>query len=921
MASGSELIGRDSELSRLRELVDPPPAGSQVLVLLGEAGMGKTVLLAYAERQARSAGLRVLSAGGRESEQDLAFAGLHQLLRPVLDRVAALPDRQAGALLGALALSPDPVPPDALLTGLAVLTLLSLLAQDSPLLVLIDDAQWVDPASLDALAFAARRLESERLALLLAARAAAPPAGFERDYPELRLEPLSPQDAARLLDAQPHPPYGRAREQVLEQAAGNPMALIELARVIAADPAAGRRWTSEPLPPTRRLAAIITAQYRALPQPTRQALLLAAVADSPEVPEGVPGLTAGALAPAENAGLIRVDGAGIHFSHPLVRAAVYHAAPFAERATAHLKMADTLRGQPDRHAWHQAAAALEPDERVASLLEETAAQAQRRGGDAAAARALERAAELSPAKPDQARRLLAAGEVARHTGQSDWVQELAARVVALTTDPELRITARYLSGWALIWSNRHTGALPALISVAEQAPSRTPVIAWNAIALAATVAYHSGTPAGHQAVLATFNRMHEPPEPSADWAAGLADMIRLWIRASTDPFGKRAELIPSLRRLASGTVVSPGDVGAAAWLLDETDLAVRLLREDLSRVRDRGRYGPVLSALLWAYIDGGRWDETLTTARETADTAAAYKMDTIAASADLATATVLALRGDHDRVQPLITSALAKIDATADRATAARARHAAGIAALADGSYATAYARLRKLFDADGTPLHRHVSYLAIADLAAAAARAERHLEAQTLIERALAQVDPAPGPRLEQLAARARALVAGPTSAEAHFDKALADPAGDTWPFERAQLQLDYGEWLRRQRRINDAKPVLAAALGTLRSLGATPWIRRAEAELRACGVTTQAAATAPGALADLTPQQRQIVILASRGLTNGEIADRLFLSPRTVASHLYNSYPKLGIAGRHQLRDLIDQATDRPAAPPTSR
>jgi DNA-binding CsgD family transcriptional regulator len=918
LASGSELIGRDSELSRLRGLVDPPPADSRVLVLLGEAGLGKTVLLADAERQARSAGLRVLSAAGRESERDLAFAGLHQLLRPVLDRVAALPDRQARALIGALALSPDPVAPDALLTGLAVLTLLSLLAQDSPLLVLVDDAQWVDPASLDALAFAAPRLESERLALLLAARGAAPPAGFERGYPELRLEPLSTQDAARLLDAQPHPPHGRAREQVLEQAAGNPMALIELAKVIAADPASGRRWASEPLPPTQRVAAIITAQYRALPQATREALLLAAVADSPDVPAGVPGLTAGALVPAENAGLIQVDSAGIQFSHPLVRAAVYHAAPFAERAAAHLKIADTLRGQPDRYAWHLAAAALNPDERVAALLEETAAQAQRRGGLAAAARALERAAELSPGKPDQARRLLAAGQLARDTGQSDWVQELAARVLALTTDPELRITARYLSAWALIWSNRHTDALPALISVAEQAPSRLPV-AWSAIGLAATVAYHSGTPAGRQAVLATFNRMHEPPEPSAHWAADIADVIRLWIRVSTDPFGKRGELIPALR-LVSGTVEDQGSVGAEAWLLDETELAVRLLREDLSRVRGRGSYGPVLSALLWAYIDSGRWDETLVTARETADTAAAYKMDTIAASADLATATVLAMRGHHDRVQPLITSALAKVDATADRATAARARHAAGIAALAEGSYATAYARLRKLFDADGTPLHYHVSYLAIADLAAAAARAERHLEAQTLIERALAQVDPAPGPRLDQLAARARALLAEPATAEAHFGKALADPAGDAWPFERAQLQLDYGEWLRRQRRINDAKPVLAAALETLRRLDATPWIRRAEAELRACGVTAQAAATAPAALAELTAQQRQIVILASQGLTNGEIADRLFLSPRTVASHLYNSYPKLGIAGRHQLRDLVDQATDRPAAPPAS-
>jgi len=200
------------------------------------------------------------------------------------------------------------------------------------------------------------------------------------------------------------------------------------------------------------------------------------------------------------------------------------------------------------------------------------------------------------------------------------------------------------------------------------------------------------------------------------------------------------------------------------------------------------------------------------------------------------------------------------------------------------------------------------VSYLGIADLAAAAVRAERHLEARMLTGRALAQVELGHDPRLGQLAARARGLLADPAHAEAHFAMALSEPAGGTWPFERAQLQLDYGEWLRRQRRINDAKPVLAAALETFRRLGTAPWTRRAEAELRACGVTSQAAPV-PGALAGLTAQQREIVLLAGRGLTNAEIADRLFLSPRTVASHLYRSYPKLGIAGRHQLHELIAQ------------
>ena len=268
MATENELIGRDSELARLRGLVGTPPAESRQLLLLGGAGMGKSVLLADAERSARAAGLRVLQVTGRESEQDLAFAGLHQLLRPVLDRVAELPARQAKGLLGAFALSSDLTSADPLLIGIAVLTLLSRLSEDLPLVVVADDAQWLDGGSRGALAFAARRLDSEPVVLLLGARGHLPPPGFERDFPELVLQPLSTQDAGRLLDTLPHPPRGLAREQVISQAAGNPMVLIELSRILAADPAASRRWADEPLPPTERLAAAFAAQFRDLPGPT-----------------------------------------------------------------------------------------------------------------------------------------------------------------------------------------------------------------------------------------------------------------------------------------------------------------------------------------------------------------------------------------------------------------------------------------------------------------------------------------------------------------------------------------------------------------------------------------------------------------------------------------------------------------------------
>src|SRR6266436_309448 len=517
----ARIIGRDAGLARLRALVEPVPRASQVLLVTGEAGMGKTVLLADAADRARSADMRVLSVTGRESESKLAFAGLHQLLRPVLSSAARLPGRQAQALLSALGLAADPVSPDPLLVGVAVLTLLSDLSERCPVLVVADDAQWLDRSSLDALAFAGNRLDAERVVLLVGARGQVPPAGFDRGFPELHLEPLSAADAGLLLDGQPRPPRGRARAQVLAQAAGNPMALIELAKVVADDPAASRRWAAEPLPLTDRLSAVLTSRFATLPEQTQAALLLAAVGDSPDLSTAAAhgtGLDALALAPAEQLGLVKVDRTGLQFSHPLVRAAIYHSTPFAQRAAAHRQLAEALHDQPDRRAWHLAAAALQPDEHVASLLEATAAQAQHRGGAIAAALALERAAELSPDRADQARRLVAAASAAVPTGQGDWVQELAARALEVAEDPGLRMTARHDAAWALAWSGRRTAALSALISVAEEASRDQPALAWDALGSAATVAYQSGMPAGRQAVDRTLALLERqgPPPPGRD---------------------------------------------------------------------------------------------------------------------------------------------------------------------------------------------------------------------------------------------------------------------------------------------------------------------------------------------------------------------------------------------------------------------
>ena len=631
--SHERIIGREAGLARLRGLVAPVPQASQVLLVIGDAGMGKTALLADAAERARSAGMRVLAVTGRESESNLAFAGLHQLLRPVLSSAAGLPGRQAQALLGALGLAADAAAPDPLLTGVAVLTLLSDLSERSPVLVVADDAHWLDRSSLDALAFASSRLDAERVVVLVGARGQAPPSGFDRGFAELRLEPLSAAEAGLLLDGQPRPPHGQARAQVLAQAAGNPMALIELAKVIAADPAASRRWAAEPLPLTDRLSAVITSRFAALPGQAQAALLLAAVADGPDLGAAASrgaGPDARAFVPAEQLGLVRVDRTGLQFSHPLVRSAIYHSTPFAQRAAAHRQLAGTLHDQPDRRAWHLAAAALGPDEQVASLLEATANQAQQRGGAAAAALAMERAAELTPDPGDRARRLAAAASAAVPTGQADWVQDLAARALASTADPELRLTARHAAGWALAYSGQRTAALPALLSVAEEASDDLPYLAWDALSDAAIVFYHSGAPASRQAVRRVLGLLENQRSPSAgDGPRAEVSAHRLWIRACTDPFVSRSELVRSLRQISRSPLDEPAlwRVGSAAWLLDESDLAITLLQDALRRLRapgTQGTSGPGLTALGWLYIDTGRWDE----AQEAAAEAAAWPRPT-----------------------------------------------------------------------------------------------------------------------------------------------------------------------------------------------------------------------------------------------------------------------------------------------------
>ncbi|MEV5596502.1 LuxR family transcriptional regulator [Streptomyces sp. NPDC052496] len=935
------LVGRGAELARLFRTVDsraadPAAAAGPVLILTGDPGAGKSALLDAAARRAAAQGARVLRAGGSESESGLAFSALHQVLRPVRSVADTLPERQRAALHDAFGTGRAAASPDPMLTGLAVLSLLSALGERQPVLVVLDDAQWCDRASLDALAFAARRLAEEPVTLLAGVRTGDRLPGFDRHVPALTLGPLDDTAAHRLLDLQPQRPTGRVRTRVLDQAGGNPLALIELARSAAE---AGDPLSAGPLPLTDRLEQLFAARLHGLPARTTRALLLLAALDTADsaqagpaghpphtgsdarlpyaqdghglpYAEGAPGLPYAddaAWPPAEEAGLIRRTGRDIRFRHPLVRSAVYHAAPFEARRDAHRTLAERLRDAPDRRAWHLAAASARPDAAVSAALERTAGRARRRGGHAAAAKALQRAAELAPRRADSARLLVEAAGTAVLTGDLAWVEELAAAARARTDDPVLLAAAAAHVGRLAALTVRHGVVFARLAGTARELAAAQPATALDFLSAAAVVRFYSGEESHRQDIRDILRLIPECEPTSQGW-------LRAWVRAVSDPFRGRPQLVAALRAATAAAEHRPDRLTALAvmaWLLDETPRAARAFDTAFDH---RQPHGPLPAGLggaaAWTYVELGRWGQAREVCARTAAVGAAAGLDHAVACTAAVDAVVLAHQGDAAAARARAEDALALIDPLESRSVAVYARRALGAAAAADGAYDTAYDQLRSVFTADGAPVHYHASCPALADLAAAAVRSGRRAEAAAIVERCARTLGDDASPRLRALLGRARGLLAATADAEPHFRAALADPAFASWPFERAQTLLDLAEWLRRRRRIAEARPLLAEALETFRRLGARPWTERARAEARAAGL--DATAAAPDALAELSPQQQQIVALAARGLTNREIGERLFLSPRTVGSHLYRSFPKLGVTARSQLRDLVDGTGD---------
>ncbi|WP_406151533.1 AAA family ATPase [Streptomyces sp. NBC_01012] len=903
------IVGRATELAHLLRTLDTA-SPDRSLLLLGDMGTGKSALLDVVVGRAEASGARVLRAVGSESESSLAFAALHQLLRPVRAETEGLPERQRAALHSAFGTGPAAAEEaDLMLIGVAVLGLLSAVADRRAVVVVLDDAQWFDRSSLDALSFVARRLADDPVTMLIAARAGDHLPGFDQQVPTLTLGPLDEPAASRLLDLQPRRPTARMRTRILEEADGNPLALTELTRAVTAHEAAtgspGSPSTG-PLPLTDRLERIFATRLNRLPVSTTRPLLLLAAMDTVDstlsAPAVLPSPQDGVWAPAEEAGLVvRRTGQGLRFSHPLVRSAVYHSAPVAARCEAHLALAELLRDEPDRRAWHRAAAAVRPDGDVAAELDRTAGRARRRGGHAAAAKALQRAAELAPLREDSARLLVEAAAEAVLTGDLSWAEELAAAVRARTEDASLLTEVAAQVGRLAALTVRHSVVFSRLADAAEELGSAQPATALDFLAGAAVVRFYSGDEIQRRRIEAVLE--HLPEGASQPWP-------RAWVRAVSDPFGHRAELLTLLPRAASEARRHPGRLMAyaiTAWLLDETPGAVRAFDEAFDRWGMRGPLPDGLSgAAAWSYVEQGRWGRAREACIRSGALGSRAGLDHVVACAAAVDATVLAYQGDVSSARARAEEALSLIDPLESRSVSVYARRALGAAALAEGAHEVAYRQLRAVFTPDGAPVHYHASYPALADLAAAAVRGGHRDEAATIVERSAHSLGGNASPRLRALIERARGLLADPEDAEPHFRAALADPALDHWPFERAQARLDLAEWLRRRRRVAEARAPLTEALEAFRRLGARPWIERARTEARAAGLDITD--SIPDALAELSPQQQQIIRFAARGLTNREIGERLFLSPRTVGSHLYRSFPKLGITARAQLRDLVE-------------
>ncbi|MGY1616762.1 LuxR C-terminal-related transcriptional regulator [Geodermatophilus sp. SYSU D00691] len=897
------LLGRGPERIRLDGvLADARASRSQVLVIRGEPGAGKSALLSWAAQRAGPA--RCLRAAGVESELELPFAVLQQLLVPVVDRLDGLPPVQADALRGALGLGPGRGS-DRFLVGIGVLSLLAEVAADSGAVCLVDDAQWADAASVAALVFAARRLEAEGAVLVVATRSAGGDAFAAAGLPELVLGGLDPEAAAALVAQRAPTAAVDVRRQLVAGTGGNPLALVELPGVLTAAQLAGLEPLPDPLPVGAGVERVFAALAARLPEPTRRLLVLTAADDTGRLgvigrAAAAEGLDLAALGPAEADGLVRIAGGRVEFRHPLARSAVYQDAGFADRRAAHHGLAAVLDGAEDvdRRTWHLAAGAVPPDDAVADLLEASADRARTRSGPASAAAALSRSAALTAPSERRGRRLVAAAEASWAAGHPARAAQLLDEAEPLLQAPEQRAALNGLRGLIELSGGSPETAYPLLVTAALDAPDRSTAVA--GLALAGEAASLAG---GERAVeLGRLVRQLVPGDagvdgPVVDMLTGVAELSAgNWADGAT----RLRRVLGSARRAEEPLALLRA--GQAALLLGDEVAARRCyLRAEaiLRRTGGIGLLATTLNRLAFSYAQSGLLADAEEKCQE--GERLARELGQQSATGDVVLALVAAWRGDEESCRRHAGGAAEQAEARRLGAVRAGAAWALGLLDLGLGRPDQALARLAPVVAGRGSS-HPAVALWATPDVVEAAARAGRPEDARAALQRFGDWARRAGTPWGIALARRGAAQLSGGDLGS--YEEALEQHVAVARPLDEARTRLAYGESLRRQRRRVDARLALRAAAEAFDRAGAVPWADRARVELRATGETF--GRRQPTEWDRLTPQELQITRLAAGGASNPEIATQLFLSRKTVEYHLHKVFTKLGVGGRAELARL---------------
>jgi DNA-binding CsgD family transcriptional regulator len=917
------LRGRRSECTALGGLLDGVRGGrSAVLVLRGGAGVGKSALLDYAV--ASAADLRVVRAAGVEPEMGLAFAGLHQLCGPVLDRLGRLPGPQRAALETAFGLQAGPAP-DRFLVGLAVLSLLSEAAGERPLVCVVDDAQWLDQASAQVLAFAARRLATESVLVLFAARET----GADlRGLPELVVGDLGAVDARELLDsALRWPVDDRIRDQIVAETRGNPLALVELPRGLSPAELAGGFRLPEVLPLPGPIEQEFGRRVAGLPGPTRRLLVVAAAEPTGDLvllrrAAGRLGICAQAAAtPAAEAGLLEF-GTRVRFRHPLVRAAAYQSASLEDRQLVHRALAEAADPQadPDRSAWHRAQAAPGPDEDVAAELEQSAGLARARAGLAAAAAFLERAAALTPDPAQRAERALAAAQAKIQAGALDAVPKLLG--VAKAGPPDELRDARIdlLDARLAFVSDRGRDAPPLLLKAARRLERididlarATYLDAMNAARFAGRLAAPGAQGGGALAVARAARAAPRPSYPLR--APGL--LLDGLAAGFTEGYSAG---LPILRRALSAFGRDMSAEDELRWLWPACIAAVQLWddgrwdaasRRYVRLARETGALSELplaLSARAFPELFAGE----LTAAAALISEARAATEATPGNFAPYGALGLAAWSGRKDQAGVLIEATIGEVTLRGEGIGITVTEWASAVLYNALGRYDEA---LTAAEEGSRYPDELGSATWSLVELIEAAARTGQTERATGALRRLTESTSAAGTDWALGIEMRSRALLSGGEFADRLYREAILRLGRTRVRAELARAHLLYGEWLRRQNRRVDARQQLRCSYEMLTAMGIEGFAERARRELLATGETVRKRTGETAS--ELTAQEAEIARLAAEGHTNPEIGEKFFLSPRTVEWHLRKVFTKLAIRSRKELREALPSwvETNRPA------